>query len=151
VSPRRAPIPARVRREVLAEALCHYCRGLWPNEVDHVQPVSRGGTDDRENLVAACHRCNWEKLDFTPEEWRAWRLETGRPWPPAPWHTALSNVLTALDEATLQLGTALVAAGDPAYMAALTRIANEHHNGSGRPVADDAARLAVLIRTADAA
>ena len=35
---------------------------------DHVMPVSRGGTDRWENVVAACKRCNWQKDDRTPEE-----------------------------------------------------------------------------------
>lgn len=35
---------------------------------DHVRPVSRGGTDRWENVVAACKRCNWQKDDRTPEE-----------------------------------------------------------------------------------
>lgn len=29
--------------------------------VDHVIPVSQGGTNDRENLVAACYACNQKR------------------------------------------------------------------------------------------
>jgi 5-methylcytosine-specific restriction endonuclease McrA len=32
-------------------------------QVDHVIPVSRGGSDDLSNLVAACYECNKSKLD----------------------------------------------------------------------------------------
>ena len=35
---------------------------------DHVLPMSRGGTDRWENVVAACKRCNWMKDNMTPEE-----------------------------------------------------------------------------------
>ena len=35
---------------------------------DHIQPVSRGGANRWENVVAACRRCNQHKADRTPEE-----------------------------------------------------------------------------------
>lgn len=44
--------------------------------VDHLTPVSRGGTDEEENLVTACRRCNSLKKDRTLEEFRAWRSHT---------------------------------------------------------------------------
>jgi 5-methylcytosine-specific restriction endonuclease McrA len=31
--------------------------------VDHVIPIARGGSDDPENLIAACRRCNYSKQD----------------------------------------------------------------------------------------
>jgi hypothetical protein len=37
--------------------ICAYC-GEPANEVDHIQPRVIGGTDDLDNLVAACRRCN---------------------------------------------------------------------------------------------
>jgi hypothetical protein len=78
---RRKP-PAAVRREVLADP-CAYCDDD-ATHVDHIVPLAQGGTDDRENLAPACRWCNEEKLDFTPEQWRAWREERGMPWPPVP-------------------------------------------------------------------
>jgi 5-methylcytosine-specific restriction endonuclease McrA len=39
---------------------CVYC-GEPGNEVDHVQPRVLGGTDDLDNLVCACRRCNASK------------------------------------------------------------------------------------------
>lgn len=39
---------------------CQYC-GAPATEVDHVKPVSRGGTHDLNNLVASCKKCNAEK------------------------------------------------------------------------------------------
>lgn len=37
--------------------------------VDHVVPVSRGGSSDPENLVCSCAKCNTSKKDKTPSEW----------------------------------------------------------------------------------
>ena len=37
---------------------CAYC-GDDANTVDHIIPISKGGTDDPMNLVAACSRCNY--------------------------------------------------------------------------------------------
>ena len=75
-------ITAKVRQEVTWSGPCAYCGDPAPTTVDHVTPVSRGGTDDRSNLVPACRSCNMEKLDFTPEEWREWREAKGYGWPP---------------------------------------------------------------------
>ena len=48
---------------------CRYCgaHGV-PLECDHVTPLSRGGTNDRSNLVTACRPCNGTKSDRTPVE-----------------------------------------------------------------------------------
>lgn len=45
---------------------CQYCgaKGLDVElEVDHVVPVSKGGTNDHRNLVTACYKCNRGKRD----------------------------------------------------------------------------------------
>ena len=60
-----ASIPKKVRQQVSAEAghRCEYCRtsrlviGI-PLVMDHIIPQSAGGDDERENLAAACYRCN---------------------------------------------------------------------------------------------
>lgn len=39
---------------------CAYC-GDTANQVDHIVPRSAGGTNDPENLTAACARCNRAK------------------------------------------------------------------------------------------
>ena len=45
---------------------CHYC-GQEANTVDHLIPVSKGGTDDASNMVACCLQCNSSKRDrMTP-------------------------------------------------------------------------------------
>jgi hypothetical protein len=50
---------------------CLYCGEQFSRSGltrDHVLPTSRGGDNRWENLVAACHRCNWKKDNRTPEE-----------------------------------------------------------------------------------
>jgi hypothetical protein len=44
--------------------LCAYCgeRPIRMN-IDHVIPISKGGTGAIANLVASCYRCNMTKLD----------------------------------------------------------------------------------------
>lgn len=56
-------IPDKKRFEVLKRDnfTCQYC-GRKPPEVslcvDHITPVSLGGSDDDGNLITACERCN---------------------------------------------------------------------------------------------
>jgi hypothetical protein len=62
----RQPISRVVRAQVLKRDgyVCHYCgasvRGVRFH-IDHVVPVSWGGTNDPANLVTACVRCNLKK------------------------------------------------------------------------------------------
>ena len=56
----RSPISSKLRFEVLRrdKFVCQYCGACGPNvelEIDHVIPVSRGGTDDIKNLKI----CSW--------------------------------------------------------------------------------------------
>ena len=50
---------------------CCYCGALLPDgyHVDHVIPLSRGGSNSPDNLVLACPTCNCSKNDRLPEEW----------------------------------------------------------------------------------
>lgn len=51
---------------------CAYCEGLSNDpvfEVEHLYPRGRGGSDRVSNLANACHTCNHEKGERTPEEW----------------------------------------------------------------------------------
>jgi len=42
-----------------------------PNQatIDHMIPLSRGGTHTRDNLITLCHQCNCEKANKTWNEW----------------------------------------------------------------------------------
>lgn len=55
----------------LQEGQCAYCGNDLNGEyhVDHVHPISRGGTNWPENLVLACPKCNETKHDKLVDEW----------------------------------------------------------------------------------
>ena len=62
----RKGISKKVRFEVFKRDLfkCQYCGAEAPEavlHVDHVKPVSKGGTNDLLNLVTACSACNLGK------------------------------------------------------------------------------------------
>ena len=53
---------------------CQLCGQRAPNvqlEVDHIQPVSEGGTDDMGNLRATCVACNQGRGSFTVQSHKA--------------------------------------------------------------------------------
>jgi len=69
-TPRRKPIPKRVRFEVLRRDnyTCRYCRATdAPLTIDHVVPTVLGGSDNPDNLVAACKDCNAGKTSSHPD------------------------------------------------------------------------------------
>ncbi len=52
---------------------CQFCGKVFPQRelnLDHVIPLSRGGTSSWENVVCACVACNSRKGDRTPHEAR---------------------------------------------------------------------------------
>lgn len=63
----------KLRRAVFVrdDFTCTYCgeraRRL---ECDHIVAVSRGGSNDMDNLTTACRPCNRAKRDKTVSEWR---------------------------------------------------------------------------------
>ena len=70
-SPKRKHLPKGLRHEVLKQNnyKCVECGvssslGGVTLEVDHIVPVSRGGTDDLSNLQTLCKICNREKGDL---------------------------------------------------------------------------------------
>lgn len=57
---------------------CQYCGKVGGKlEADHIIPFSKGGTDDMDNLVTACRKCNRQKRDKSVEEFLKWRKEHG--------------------------------------------------------------------------
>lgn len=59
----------RRRRLLAADNHCVYCSKLlseYDATQDHVVPVSKGGTDDDDNIVLACYVCNMSKDNLLP-------------------------------------------------------------------------------------
>ena len=54
----------------MMDFICCYC-GDPATVLDHFVPVSRGGTDNRDNLWPSCEPCNSSKRAYLLEEWRA--------------------------------------------------------------------------------
>lgn len=68
----RMNIPAAIYAEVMARQgkSCTYCGDTsGPFHLDHIFPVSKGGTNAPSNLTLACQRCNLSKGDKTLREW----------------------------------------------------------------------------------
>ncbi len=66
MSKKRTPIPKKVRFEILKRDRfrCRYCGAKAPDillHIEHIEPVSKGGGNELENLVAACVECNLGK------------------------------------------------------------------------------------------
>lgn len=85
MSCREVPLPRgwrRLRRDVLERdgERCYRC-GAPADEVDHIVPASRGGTDHPSNLAAICRRCHAQK---TGREAQAARPRRRRPPEPHP-------------------------------------------------------------------
>ena len=69
----RKSIPKSVRFDVFKRDSfkCQYCGATAPDvllEIDHIHPVSKGGTNDVTNLITACQPCNSGKSDKTLDE-----------------------------------------------------------------------------------
>lgn len=60
---KRKPLSKKIRFEVFKrdKFTCQYCGRMSPDvilEVDHIEPISEGGTDDLINLTTSCRDCN---------------------------------------------------------------------------------------------
>jgi 5-methylcytosine-specific restriction endonuclease McrA len=56
--------------ERIKAADCAACGATGPSTIDHIIPLSRGGTDSVGNLMPLCGRCNSSKGTKTLTEWR---------------------------------------------------------------------------------
>ena len=71
VQPKRKPISGRVRQNVFMRDnyTCQICGKTIDDGVtlhlDHIQPVSKGGSDEEDNLQVLCSQCNLEKHNRT--------------------------------------------------------------------------------------
>lgn len=60
----------RAEIEKRANGLCEYCQlphklSSSPFVIEHILPISKGGTDELENLALACSACNNSKYNKT--------------------------------------------------------------------------------------
>ena len=65
----RKLIPKRIRFEIFKRDCftCQYCGKKAPDvilHIDHIVPVSKGGTNDILNLITSCESCNLGKSDI---------------------------------------------------------------------------------------
>lgn len=65
---KRKSISKKIRFEVFKrdKFICQYCGRQSPNvilEIDHIEPVSKGGTNDILNLITSCKDCNRGKTN----------------------------------------------------------------------------------------
>lgn len=53
---------------------CQYCGQIGGKlEADHINPFSKGGSDEMSNLITSCRKCNRQKKDKSANEFIKWR------------------------------------------------------------------------------
>lgn len=64
-------IPAKQLRLRFAQFdnCCAYCGASGDMQIEHVVPISKGGTHAIGNIVPACQTCNFSKRDHEVEQW----------------------------------------------------------------------------------
>jgi 5-methylcytosine-specific restriction endonuclease McrA len=60
---------------------CLFCGSKKEINIDHIIPLSRGGSHSIGNLMPLCDHCNSTKYNKTIMEWRMYRLRIGNPLP----------------------------------------------------------------------
>jgi 5-methylcytosine-specific restriction endonuclease McrA len=60
---------------------CRFCGKVLEGrgEIEHLTPISRGGSNSPSNLTLSCPECNKEKTKKTLHEYVEWRLERKLP------------------------------------------------------------------------
>jgi hypothetical protein len=120
---------------------CHYCGSIYSDVVDHVDPVVQGGGVEDGNLVAACDRCNSEKSGRTPDQWRAWRIRRGYPWPPPNTDTLIFGAVATMTAAEHRELNVALTARDATARASLIAIRDRAWVGQDISAEADAAEI----------
>ena len=68
-APSRIPVKALRKRFDQFDGRCAYCGESGDMQIEHVQPVSKGGLHDLANIVPACRSCNYSKHANEMEHW----------------------------------------------------------------------------------
>lgn len=64
----------KIKSKIKNQRECFYCGYQFDNfetrkTIDHIVPLSRGGGNEKENLIGACKMCNTLKGDMFLHEW----------------------------------------------------------------------------------
>lgn len=64
--PERIPFTRKEKLAVWAKYNyeCNYCGRLYDLQIDHIRPVSKGGTNHPDNLQLLCRSCNMKKFNY---------------------------------------------------------------------------------------
>lgn len=54
---------AAAYEQILREGICELCGSKGPIEIDHIEPLSKGGAHDWMNMAGLCKSCNSSKGD----------------------------------------------------------------------------------------
>ena len=68
-TPVQIPVAALRQRFNEFGNCCAYCGDGGDMQIEHVEPISKGGAHDIGNIVPACCRCNTNKRNHEMEEW----------------------------------------------------------------------------------
>ncbi|RUU23681.1 hypothetical protein EOD10_04405 [Mesorhizobium sp. M7A.T.Ca.TU.009.01.3.2] len=71
-----------IKAQLIAQnGRCYWCSEAFVGDnhtIDHLTPLSRGGSNYPSNLVCACRSCNSQKGPKTPDEYRLYLKEFGK-------------------------------------------------------------------------
>lgn len=58
---KRKYIPFDIRKKILSHGQCVFCGDTKRLSIDHIIPITHGGTNDESNLQCLCLKCNLKK------------------------------------------------------------------------------------------
>ncbi len=67
-------------KQQIGKGICYHCEQKFSRDeltMDHLIPLSRGGTSSKKNIVVACKPCNSLKKNLTVADLRLRELKSG--------------------------------------------------------------------------